>query len=298
VSWGGSLAAVWNAETGQSELTVPYSSTIREAFFDREGGRAWIRTADGWGHLWQIASGKEVRRLHADGPYRQSVDGRFLLGSAPEADGGGGQRLWDVDTGQVVGAYPNLGTNAVLAANNLSVATWSQNIIRISPTWIATQPTAERATELVTALAPLSELEQCEAYVEGADCEGRLGNTDRDTAVERDRTSPPIPSTDGPQFPDDMEDSGFNIRLVVDDAGNIDIFHNRTFAAPFKRLEYNRLTHRLGFRMKTGELRDSSVNLPARFAPALEEGHRVLMVQMDEKTNAPVGGAFFPLLVY
>jgi hypothetical protein len=50
--------------------------------------------------------------------------------------------------------------------------------------------------------------------------------------------------------------------------------------------------------MRNGELRDGSVSLPAKFAPALEQGHRIMMVQVDAKTGEPVGGADFPLLVY
>jgi hypothetical protein len=209
------------------------------------------------------------------------------------------QTLWDVETGGLVGIYPDAGENAALSADGSLAATWLERTIRISPTWIAVDSAADRAGRLVSALAPLAPLEQCEAYVESPACDTKLGETERDVAVERDRVSVPgglAGVTE--QFPDDIEDPSLDMRLVVSDSGVIYVFHNRALSGSFKRLEYNRLTHRLGIRMRNGELRDGSVSLPERFAPMLDHGHRVMMVQMDEKTGNPIGGADFPLLVY
>jgi hypothetical protein len=297
LSWGGSLATIWNAETGRSELALPQMSAIRDAFFDNNAGRVWIRTADGWAHLRQISTGTELRRLPADGMERPSPGGRFVLGwtAGPEAR----QKLWDVETGALVGIYPNANEDAALSADGSLAATWLERTIRVSPTWIAVDSAADRAGRLVSALAPLAPLEQCEAYVENPACDAQLGETERDVAVALDHVAVPAdPAGDTEQFPDDIEDPSLDMRLVVSDSGVIYVFHNRALSGSFKRLEYNRLTHRLGLRMRNGELRDSSVSLPAKFAPALEQGHRIMMVQMDEKTGNPIGGADFPLLVY
>jgi WD40 repeat protein len=297
VGWGGGRVTVWNAGTGSSELALSGSNVVRTASFDRDPRRIWVWSADGWAHLWDIASGTELRRLAADGEAGQAGDGKFLLGWNSGATGR--EKLWDLETGQIVGAYPNVASHAALAPDGRTVATWSGKTIEVHATWIDTGEAARFATSLLPALQPLSHLDRCEAYIETPGCDSKLGETDRDLATEGDRFTAPAASPGASSgVSDDIDDPNFRIDLVTGEAGDIYLFHNRPFTERFTRLEYNRLTHRFACRMENGELRNITATLAARFAPTLEQGQQVMMVQMDEKTGEPVGGAYFPLLVY
>lgn len=298
LSWGGGRVTVWDAGTGSSELVVSSLSVVRSASFDRDPRRIWIRSVDGWAHLWDIASGKELRRLAAEGVAGQTLDGKFLLGWNSGA-AGREEALWDVETGQIVGAYPDVGSRAALAPDGRAVATWWEQTIEVHRTWIDTGEAARFATSLMPALQPLSYVDRCEAYIETPGCDSKLGETDRDLAIEQDRfITPTVSAGDSAGITDDVDDPNFKIDLVVGDGGDIYLFHNHPFKRGFMRLEYNRLTQRFAFRMKNGELRNVTATLAPRFAPVLEQSQQVMMVQIDEKTDNPIGGADFPLLVY
>jgi hypothetical protein len=76
------------------------------------------------------------------------------------------------------------------------------------------------------------------------------------------------------------------------------VFHNKPLGKPIERLEFNRGNNRLVFRFQDGFARDFGIAVDPRLAKFFTYATRALMVQMDEKTGKPVGGNYYPLLVY
>ena len=88
------------------------------------------------------------------------------------------------------------------------------------------------------------------------------------------------------------------IELVVNDRSEAFVFHSRPFPTPVERIEFNTSTRRLAFVLQNGVATEFGINVSPSFTKYLESASRVLMVRMSDKTGEPLGGDYYPLLVY
>lgn len=93
-------------------------------------------------------------------------------------------------------------------------------------------------------------------------------------------------------------DLDFKAELRVNEGANVAVLHSEPFKKELSWLEFDLDTKRLTFVMDDGDMRDFGIMIPDQYARDMQNAHQVLMVQTDEKTDEPMSGQYFPLIIH
>jgi len=93
-------------------------------------------------------------------------------------------------------------------------------------------------------------------------------------------------------------DKSMKVELIVNDAAEAFVFHDKPFTKQLSWLEYDLDNSKLDFIMNDGDIRNFGIPVDPHLSKYLQNSFQVLMVQMDEKTGEPVEGDYFPLIIH
>jgi len=93
-------------------------------------------------------------------------------------------------------------------------------------------------------------------------------------------------------------DAEFEAELVVNEGANVAVFHKTPFEQDLSWLEFDLDTKRLTFVLADGDVRNFGILIPDDFSRDMQNAHQVLMVHKDEKTDEPLSGQYFPLIIH
>ncbi len=209
-------------------------------------------------------------------------------------------RLWDTQTGDLVGVYERIG-HAIFAPDGRRIVTWSnESQLQVWPALTPIEELVKRASKIVNRLRPLSRIDRCQTYIDTTGCDAILANTDRELALDVDaRNTLGFAAQITNRALGVLRHNGsMKIELMVNEGPNVASFHSMDFGGELKRVEFNRLTRRIAYRMQNGVLRDFGMAVPLDYAMWIEASDRILMVQTDEQTGDAISVEYFPLLVY
>ena len=96
----------------------------------------------------------------------------------------------------------------------------------------------------------------------------------------------------------EVQDSSFKIDLVINDTAEVYLFHNKPFKQALSWLEFDLDTNNLDIILADGDIRNFGAKVPDRLAKHMQNAYQVMMVQMDEKSGEPMGGAYYPLIIH
>jgi WD40 repeat protein len=307
LSWSGENAAkIWDAVTGKQLLALTHAGQVNGALLDGDGTRLWTWSIDGSARLWQATTGNELLRLqHADGVAEAALvaSGRMLF-TRKVTSGGATVRLWDSRTGDLLASLPDV-PHAAVAEDGRHLVTWYDGAsVFMWPLWAPTRVLADRASQVTERLRPLSRLARCRAYLDTVGCDRIPATTERELALAGDEKHlrrsviSLSPSTVAPVAKEVRLLAQVKFELVVNERSEGIVFHNQPFRTPLERVEFNTSTRRLAFVLQNGVATEFGINVDPSPARYLESANRVLMVLMNEKTGEPIGGNYYPLLVY
>lgn len=99
--------------------------------------------------------------------------------------------------------------------------------------------------------------------------------------------------SDGTTFEDQMK-----VEFVINDRAEAFVFHNKPFKKRLSWIEYDLDTSKLDFVMDNGDVRNFGVQVRRDLSKYLQNAFQILLVLTDEKTNEPVEGEYFPLIIH
>lgn len=299
LTWAsGHAAHVRSAADGANLFTlVQQNGAVAGGMFLPDGTIAtWASSSDGAVHLWHAGDGREIRQFRLDSGVQGltlSADGRALATHA----GSGSVVVWNWETGNPLARLsPGIVRRAVFTPDASRVAVCSENGVAIWPT----RPVAG-AADAVARLHPLSRADYQQAYLDPAGAP----MPDRAAAVLGDeadfgQAAPAAPSTT-PATRNALSataDNDVRLELAVNDRSEVFIFHNKPLTRKIVRLQAHRLSGMLQFVFDTGEAREFGIPVDPRLMRYMLMADRVLVVQMDDKTGKPLGGDYYPVVVY
>jgi WD40 repeat protein len=121
-------AALWSLETGAAVARLAHEDTVTAVSFSPKGDALASVTEHGTVHVWDVASGRELRRLEQSGlSYWVGVSGsgRFVASTADE-----NVHVWDLASGAPVATLPLGGPEgaARFAADERSIVTFGSAV--------------------------------------------------------------------------------------------------------------------------------------------------------------------------
>jgi hypothetical protein len=292
---------LWDANTGKETAVLPHPDLRNRGSFYGDGAQVVTWSGDGAIRLWNATNGSEVRQFrHKSGINQVAVspDGLRLLAD-PNSDD---VQLWDASTGDLLAAGTESVTKRVLAPDAKHVLTWPGGpSAHLWSLWSPVAVLAQRASTIAARLHPLSRIDRCQAHLDSENCESIGSSSERDLALAGDeqRRRPASPNANSLTTMSTsnylLDDTKFE--LVLNDMGEVFVFHNKPFASELKRIEYNRLTKTMNF-IVNDRPRNFGMPVDPKLAKYFETASRVLVVLMNEKTGEPIEGNYRPVIIY
>ncbi len=305
LSWGrDNFARLWDVASGTVIRELPHSKPASGGVFTPNGERVWTWSEDGSAREWDSSNGRELRRLqHGDAVAKAFLvdDGTKLITNSSSGTPGWNTRLWDVGTGEPLASLTAL-AQVTVSKDGRRLAAWlsatagGPTLQLWRPLWEPTATLEDQALTLASRLKPLSPLARCHVHLDNDGCDRFPADSESMLALIGDDKHLRLESSVNAR-PINLRDD-VKVEVAVNTRYETFIFHNRPFQQPVRRIEYNKATLRMIFRLAGGEARDFGISVDRRIGKYIGEANRVLVVLMDEKTGKPIEGDFFPILSY
>ena len=295
------VARVWNAATGRQVALLPCDAPVTDArFCDGSAKLVTVssRSVVSVARIWDSRDGKELARFRDMSNVAVSDDGTRMIGACLRPDSSVTVKLWDISTGELVAVVDHVSRfvdQVAYAADAKSFAAWGFQAgpVELFSVWSSREKLLAQASEVTARLRPLSRVDRAMAHLDPVNREALERTSERELALDGDVASRSRQASNQAR-----SDSDNTIELVVNERSETFVFHSRPFSPPISRLEYNPLARSLIFVLQGGIVRDFGVGVDERMTKYLEKSDRILMVLMDPKTGEPIGGDYYPLLVY
>lgn len=90
----------------------------------------------------------------------------------------------------------------------------------------------------------------------------------------------------------------FDLDVVVNERGQVVLFHSLPFKKEIAWFEYDLSTAQLDFVMDGGDVRHAGLPLTQDMSKYMQNSHQILTIFMDNKTGEAVQGTYVPLIIH